>query len=371
MRKSQGREDAGPNVLVYTGLGSSHSWLWFADSMENLGLLDLRFGTADAFQRKIEADVVVLSGGDAFRMAEELGPKGFHALERFVRDGGTYLGICAGAYLPLHSRSFPQPKFDLVRARVANIAPLEAAKMLPPKYFVKCGNRVVYQPLRGTVTISTSFGLLPAPLYGGPCWLGSEDAQIIARYSSIARDASLIVPREQAEAAVVGKVAGLYKDLGKGKLILLGPHAEHPQYPDANRWLIGMLPDGHVKAPMVDQAGLVPLEKMKRALSNARVASMGLQGAQWRIGSKVWEWEKVGLFLDAMWRRMPLLEKMHARAPERVSEELAKALNSMKRLRSQEEEEASRTASEMFISLSDATSAFLGYYFDALRSRTG
>jgi predicted Zn-dependent peptidase len=68
---------------------------------------------------------------------------------------------------------------------------------------------------------------------------------------------------------------------------------------------------------------------------------------------------------------MPLLEKMHARAPERVSEELAKALDSMKRLRSQEEEEASRTASEMFISLSNATSAFLGHYFDALRSRTG
>jgi glutamine amidotransferase-like uncharacterized protein len=44
-------------------------------------------------------DVVIFTGGSASQQAKTLGDKGGEEIRRFVRDGGGYIGICAGAYL--------------------------------------------------------------------------------------------------------------------------------------------------------------------------------------------------------------------------------------------------------------------------------
>jgi putative intracellular protease/amidase len=44
-------------------------------------------------------DVVVFSGGSASTQAVSLGEEGREKVREFVRDGGGYVGICAGAYL--------------------------------------------------------------------------------------------------------------------------------------------------------------------------------------------------------------------------------------------------------------------------------
>ncbi len=42
--------------------------------------------------------LIVVPGGDAFSLRSELGQGGMEAIANFVERGGSYLGICAGAY---------------------------------------------------------------------------------------------------------------------------------------------------------------------------------------------------------------------------------------------------------------------------------
>ena len=42
--------------------------------------------------------LIIVPGGDAFSLKSELGQEGMEAIKDFVERGGSYLGICAGAY---------------------------------------------------------------------------------------------------------------------------------------------------------------------------------------------------------------------------------------------------------------------------------
>ena len=94
-----------PKIGIYTGKGASHSWLWFVEVFERLGFYDLSFLTeADLVKDSLEnVDVLAVSGGDTFAIAEALGPQGANRLKTLITRGGLYLGSCAGAYLPLNS----------------------------------------------------------------------------------------------------------------------------------------------------------------------------------------------------------------------------------------------------------------------------
>jgi glutamine amidotransferase-like uncharacterized protein len=44
-------------------------------------------------------DALIVPGGSALKEARSMGPEAREEVRRFVRDGGIYLGVCAGAYL--------------------------------------------------------------------------------------------------------------------------------------------------------------------------------------------------------------------------------------------------------------------------------
>ena len=52
------------------------------------------------------ADAVVMPGGKSYVIADELGTEGADELRRFIREGGSYIGTCAGAILMLDDLSF-------------------------------------------------------------------------------------------------------------------------------------------------------------------------------------------------------------------------------------------------------------------------
>lgn len=54
---------------------------------------DIRDGALKNF------DAIVLPGGSANKEAASMGPEAREEVRRFVRDGGVYMGVCAGAYL--------------------------------------------------------------------------------------------------------------------------------------------------------------------------------------------------------------------------------------------------------------------------------
>ena len=105
----QMNEQNQPVIGIYVGHGASHSWTWFADIFEKFGCYNVKFIDEADVEKGLLTDcnVFFISGGDTFAIAEGLGKPGAEEIERFVINGGIYIGSCAGAYLPLRSSLKP------------------------------------------------------------------------------------------------------------------------------------------------------------------------------------------------------------------------------------------------------------------------
>jgi len=322
-----------PRLKVYSGAGASHSWLWFAETFERLGYYDVDFMDelsiveGKGFEG---ADTFFVSGGDTFAVAGALGEQGGLRVGSFVEKGGTYIGSCAGAYLPLRSSKAPLDRFNFVTARVANLAdklpePLQMADKLGSPY----GCRFIFHPVRDEVRMRTT-GTPPAygdaeiiaPLYGGPPMDPYGDAVALAHYAGFTGRTEFLVDPEKADRTLVGRAAVLMKNYGDGRFFLFGPHVEHPGFPGANRLLADALLFGIAGGPRTDAVGngegglpISParsrgarsaLGELRRSVSNARIAATALErrAMSWRIGAKIYDAQKVGAFLDPIWRRL-------------------------------------------------------------------
>ena len=322
-----------PRLLVYSGVGASHSWLWFAETFERLGWYDVCFTdeSSVAGEKGLDgADAFFISGGDTFAVAGALGEEGGRNVGAFVEKGGIYIGSCAGAYLPLRSSKAPLDRFNFVSARVTNLAdrlpePLQMADKLGTPY----GCRFIFHPVRDEVRLSTT-GTPPAygdaeiiaPLYGGPPMEPYDDSVALAHYAGFTRRTQFLVDPELADRTLVGRAAVLMRDHGCGRFFLFGPHVEHPGYPGANRLLADVILFGIAGGRRTGAAGDgesdpykgsargggadSALAELRRSMSNARIAALSLErrSMSWRIGAKIYEAEKVGAFLDPIWRRL-------------------------------------------------------------------
>ncbi len=322
-----------PRLRVYSGAGASHSWLWFAETLERLGFFDVGFAgeTSVAGESGLEgADAFFVSGGDTFAVAGALGEKGGRSMGAFVEKGGTYIGSCAGAYLPLRSSKAPLDRFNFVSARVTNLAdhlpePLQMADKLGTPY----GCRFIFHPVRDEVRLCTTgtppaYGVaeIIAPLYGGPPMEPYDDSVTLAHYAGFTRRTLFLVDPELADRTLTERAAVLMRRHGEGRFFLFGPHVEHPGYPAANRLLADALLFGTAgsrrtgaakdrerdpyKGPARGGCADTALADLRRSVSNARIAAMSLErrAMSWRIGAKIYEAEKVGAFLDPIWRRL-------------------------------------------------------------------
>ena len=238
-------------VAVYAGSGASHSWTWFADLFEQSPAARTVFITEQDVAAGALAgyDVFFVSGGDTFAIAEGLGAPGAAQLERFVRDGGTYVGACAGAYLPLRSSLAPLSLFNFVTARIGNLARHAPAAMhMPEKCCTEYGCRYVVHPVRGEMLLRLHDRAAPddprnvtAPLYGGPAMQPSDDVEVLATYADFTAATEFLVDTAAARDMLIGAAAAVRKRLGAGSLYLFGPHFEHPAFPAANRLLMDVV----------------------------------------------------------------------------------------------------------------------------------
>jgi hypothetical protein len=359
-----------PSIQVYTGLGSSHSWIWSAQCFDRLGLLRVEFVDSRSLLRS-RPDVLIFSGGDGFRMAEELGDETMQRVRDYVSSGGRYVGICAGAYLALKSSSYPGKSLDMVRAPIANLSQAPPPNhSLPGKYLFNCGGHWVFHPVRGEVLLDLNGERLAAPLYGGPSWRSVEGGEVLARYQGWSDSALLLTDESAARETLVGKGAILTIRYGKGRLWLLGPHLEHPDHHEANLFFGRMVREGKASAivPPEPRHGTEELVAVRRLLSEARVAYRGLEGASWTIGRKVWEHEKIGYFINAMWERVQERECNGQRliVPETMEPELASILRTMRGIRRDLAlgQDTTERAEVMFEGLSSCASSFFERYFD-------
>ena len=102
-----GGTDAKPlRVAVYVGAGArnigSYRWLEIASRARGVAATPVdgaavRAGALDA------ADVLVMPGGSSVEESKSLGAEGREKVRAFVRNGGGYIGTCAGCCLLMES----------------------------------------------------------------------------------------------------------------------------------------------------------------------------------------------------------------------------------------------------------------------------
>ncbi len=393
---------ADTRIGIFAGTGSSHSWLWFVDTFERMGFLNLRLLDVSDIDRGglIDCDVLAVSGGDTFAIAEGLGPSGARQIRRFIEAGGLYIGSCAGAYLVMNSSKPHLNRFNFAAVKITNLnKTLPECRRMPHKFSVCYGCRYIFHPVRGAVELeltgSGPFGQkgerLYAPLYGGPGMTVSGDGQILARYAGFTAKTQHLVDRDIARNTLVGNAAAVRVFLGDGSLYLFGPHFEHPHYRSANelvaRAIFSDAPrrdtDHRPYAPQ-KQTGdeSMPghtswIRDLKRGLSNSRIVATGLEmrPVRWRIGSKFYEPEKIRVFIESMWKRLKRWEKdgapgcpaASAAQLVRCTEETTTLLRRLKR----ELDAGTDTqplAEALFDRLHHLSKTFLGAYFRALNA---
>jgi len=393
------RDSQDLRVGVYVGEGASHSWTWFVDLMEKYGYGRLRLIEEGDFPGLApEQDVLLVSGGDTFAVARALEPPGARALEAFLERGGLYIGSCAGAYLPLNSSKAPLNTFNFVKCRINNLTrDLPPVHQMPLKFSTKYGCDYIYHPVREDVRVRMEEGFpiwggreVSVPLYGGPPMNLSEDIVPRAVYTGFTERTRFLTEKEIAETVYLGKVAACEKSFGKGRMVLLGPHFEHPWFPEGNdiihQWIewhahperpavhteLNKKPDKKKRRARKGVLAPQVQKDFKREISNLRIRAhaMTRQSVHWQIGAKVYEPEKILHFVDAIWKRLEGARSPSSGNPSKGFEEVlveqaAECKRLLKSLASEVDsgEESEELAGEMFASLRAMVVGFLGVYF--------
>jgi glutamine amidotransferase-like uncharacterized protein len=330
-------------ILVYAGKGSSHSWTWLADLFESEGMLDVRFLDSTEFVGGISKgpDEIIVSGGDGFSIARSLAGGGFSSIRDFVTRGGRYVGICAGAYLPLPSSIEPFSEFNLSSTKIENIdCRLGGLESVPPRVAVKYGRCAIVHPVRGELRLGLDAEALNAPLYGGPIFREPEEDEVLLRYRAFTSNTEFQVGEEDAAMVVLGKPAALRSQVGKGELLLLGPHLEHPQYREANELFLKLLRiTPSAQRPMPRGEGERALE---RALADLKVATLGLENRSFVVGKKLWDGSRYLELQAAIAKRAWMMERDLA---TEISEDLERVRLSLLRLNVGIETDADDTTS--------------------------
>lgn len=304
-------------IALYTGRGASHSWIWLVNTLDTYGFRNIVF-TSDV--TTVEADMLVISGGDPFAMFSSIGKKGVLAIKEFIKKGGTYLGICAGAYFALQFHDNPYPWLNLIPGNISNFSvnPPDNVRM-PHKYLVKYREGYVFHPVREAVSVTYGKDTVSAPLYGGP-GMQADNAQSLCRYTAFTDKTLFLCSKKAAEKTLLQKTALLTKKVSRGCLYLCGPHFEHPYFPEANKKLIGLLSTVHPHgyAPSVVGTCITGTKKkkwvkeLKRWVSNGRLAAFGLENYHWKIGEKIYDPERLAYFFETCFNLIPFFESRNS-----------------------------------------------------------
>lgn len=305
-----------PKLVVYAGTGSSYSWTWLVDLLEANAFGDARFLDERGFTESLgdRCSIAVISGGDAYAVASALSTDGFARLERFIRSGGGYVGICAGAYLPLPTSAPPLSEFNLCSVKIENIMRgLPTPGSESPRVSVGyCDKRIIHA-VRGEVLLSCGDVSVKAPVYGGPVFREPSDERVLGRFSGFTEKTEVQIDAQSARDMVLGRPAVIETRYGKGRMLLLSPHLEHPLYPEANLLFMGLLglPGGGAQNTAVKQPAADPPKggELSRAVADLAVSLHGLEGRSFIIGNKMWDSERFLVLLEAVRKRSASLPK--------------------------------------------------------------
>jgi glutamine amidotransferase-like uncharacterized protein len=200
-------------VAVYfgAGAGAGNSRLLVTASKRIEGTTVDNLSPEDFATKDLSSyDVVVFAGGSGSGQAKALGEAGRENVKKFVKNGGGYLGICAGAYLATSGYPWSLGLFN--------------AKTIQP--WARGGGAVALQM---TDEGKSLFGKVDAPFpvrYNNGPVIEPDDKKDVPPYKVIAYFRDELPKANIPPGQMPNTPAIVTSEFGKGKVLTISPHFE-------------------------------------------------------------------------------------------------------------------------------------------------
>ena len=207
-----------PRILVYEDYVHNNAQLHrtLRDSYGPFAVTTCDAGDLQTGILNKSIDLFIMPGGADLYNCEKLNGAGNKILHHYVDDGGSYLGLCAGAYYASNAMKWAD-SIDgqtIAGARELNFFPGTAIG--PVMEFIEDRDVTKSWNYPAAIEWLDDMGNIPATVHynGGPVFVDADMAdntKILARYTSLPGTPAAII-----ECSV-----------GKGRAILCSPHIEH------------------------------------------------------------------------------------------------------------------------------------------------
>ena len=161
-------------------------------------------------------DLVIQPGGGCTKQYKALGEDGAEAIRRFVKGGGKYYGVCAGAFLAMQQSRKDYPRLGLIPFKGDD-----------PSHYRGDGPIKIALTDDGVAALDTTNRTRTVIYFGGPAAVPGEpvedtDVKVLAEYAGRLINTKQPEPVEE----MAGKGAFLGGRVGKGKVFISCPHPE-------------------------------------------------------------------------------------------------------------------------------------------------
>ena len=186
-------------------------------SVAHLGAADLSPSILSQF------DAVIFGGGSGSREAATIGKDGAQSVRQFVRKGGGYLGICAGAYLCSSHYSW---SLDLIDTQVlTGKRMVEGVGMKSMWYRGKLSQQKMQLSSEGRMLFEGSPEYVAVSYQNGPI-VSPKNSKSLEPYTVLAWFRSEKVLHPPQKGTMIDTPAIVSGEFGKGRVISISPHPE-------------------------------------------------------------------------------------------------------------------------------------------------
>jgi glutamine amidotransferase-like uncharacterized protein len=157
-------------------------------------------------------DTLIIPGGSASAQAKSLQDEGLKAIRDYVREGGGYVGFCAGAYLAM---GYGPDKLDMIAADLVDGEHWDRGKGMATVEFNEIGKAIL-----------GDFGSRIDIYYENGPILSPDDFSWLPKLRVLATYQSEIKDNKEARSVMVGSPAVVSSNYGMGRVICFSPHPE-------------------------------------------------------------------------------------------------------------------------------------------------
>ena len=155
--------------------------------------------------------VVIFTGGSGSKQAKAIGDSGREVVNKFVENGGGYIGICAGAYLACDGFSWGLHILD--------------AKTPSSKWMRGKGDVKIELTDKGRDILGLPSGQIDIRYANGPILVPAKN-DAIADFEPLAFFRTELAEHDSPKGAMINSAAIVRGTFGKGRVIVSSPHPE-------------------------------------------------------------------------------------------------------------------------------------------------